>query len=419
MIRKVCFIVTGIVLYSSFLRGTNVIQEIMSLEYGDIVTKVEYLGEYGRADAVQFLGLAVKDSPNNIKTSTGFVLFRFSYLTQTYGNLTVEASGLIGVPKKGRIKGLLSWQHGTNTYRPASISMPSPGEGIGINALFASNGFIVVAADYVGLGISEDIHPYYHWASTIPAIIDLIKIGGIILDYKTGGSNRGLFLAGFSQGAGASVATHRELERSQATNFLLKGTAAIAGAYDLDGVSFPYGVRNSSSEEGNVVVNERGEAFGKGRIRSIIYMGYAANAYAHIYDQPISSMIRAPYDRRVRGWFDGTKDQRFYEQNLPRTAQELLQVSFLAALETGDTTHWAIQAMRENETYKWVPVQKLRFYFGAADLDVSPQDSKRAFHYMKKRGGNVELFNLGKYKHDEVILQALPLIQKWFDELSQ
>ncbi|MEL6536626.1 MAG: lipase family protein [Bacteroidota bacterium] len=373
---------------------------LTTLDYEGQVTRIEYLGEYSDLDAMQFLQLAVTSPAAPITTTNDFSLYRYSYYTLNYDSSEVLVSGLVGVPHTEEIKGLVSWQHGTNTYRPGSISSPSPDEGIGLGALFCGDGYVLVAADYIGLGISTEVHPYYHMESTTRTVVDLLRIGETVLNALTNDANMQLFLAGFSQGGGASVAVQRYLEEGNPTQLELKGTAAISGAYNLDEISFPYALQNKS-------------------INSMTYIGLAANAFAHIYNEPVDHIIQPSFADQVSSWFDGTKGADFLTENLPDSLSAFVQPAFIQAIENRDSNHWMVRAIQENEIYQFVPQHELRLYYGSADKDVSPEDSQDAYQYMQANGGNVKIFNLGPFSHDESILEALPYVKDWFDEIHE
>ncbi|NJN34136.1 MAG: hypothetical protein HC817_07695 [Saprospiraceae bacterium] len=132
--------------------------KISGINYAGQVNKIETLGYYSKAEAVTILGLA--DLPGKVETSCGFYLYRVTYKTKNWNNTDIWVSGLLSVPDTKDIKGLVSYQHGTNPDRNNTASKPTPLEGLGLSSLFAGNGYVLVAPDYIGLGTSQEIHPY-------------------------------------------------------------------------------------------------------------------------------------------------------------------------------------------------------------------------------------------------------------------
>lgn len=391
--------VLTLLLVTAFLacnKETTNIDKIVALDYGGKVTKIESLGEYSKAATVQMLQAAGLEHP--AETTCGYSLYRVHYKTQTFDNSQVIASGLIAVPNSENIKGIVSWQHGTNASRSNSVSTPSPAEGLGLSSLFAGNDYILVASDYIGLGASFDLHPYNHIKSTNNAVIDLLKIGEVILNDLTKNTNHNLYLLGFSQGGSATMGVQRALELNNPTKLVLKASAPIAGPYNLRGVSIKNSVKNDDSS-------------------AMFYLAYLANTYSVIYKKPLSSFVKKPYDTSLPTWYDGSKEVEFLEANLPKKLNNLFVDDFYNDLKN-DKTFWFTSALEENETYKWKPKSKVRFFYGANDTDVSPQESIQAYDYMKKIGGNVEIENAGAYDHNGSLLQALPKIQTWFNTIK-
>jgi hypothetical protein len=370
--------------------------KLSALDFGGKATKIEFLGEYSKAAAVQMLQLAELGHP--VETTCGYSLYRIHYKTRTFDNSEVIASGLIAVPNSENIKGLVSWQHGTNATRASSVSTPSPAEGLGLSSLFAGNEYILVAADYIGLGVSSDLHPYTHVKSTTNSVVDFLKIGEVVLNNLTNNSNHNLYLVGFSQGGSATMGVQRALELNNPTQLQLKASAPIAGPYNLRGISIKYSV-------------------GKDVVSSLFYLSYLSNAYSVIYKKPLSSFVKKPYDALLPTLYDGSKDYDFLVANLPLKVSDLFLADFYTELKN-DKTNWFTSALEENETYLWKPKNKVRFYYGLTDEDVSPQESIQAHDYMKKIGGNVEIENVGPFDHNASLLQALPLIQTWFNSIK-
>jgi Secretory lipase len=137
-------------------------------------------------------------------------------------NRPIVASGLVALPIKpnGRRAPVLSYQHGTifkDAEAPSNAMKPEEPP-----LVFASLGYIVLAADYVGYGVSKGApHPYLLSAPAAAAVNDLITAAR--LWRQQAGSpgptaNGQLFLAGYSEGGYATAAAHRELQQQGAAN---------------------------------------------------------------------------------------------------------------------------------------------------------------------------------------------------------
>jgi pimeloyl-ACP methyl ester carboxylesterase len=110
---------------------------------------------------------------------------------------------------------------------------------------FVSQGYAVVATDYLGYALSEyPFHPYMHADTEASAVIDSIR--GV----RNAASALGLTLngkvmvGGYSQGGHAAMAAQRAIESDHAAEFNLVAAAHLAGPYNvsqalIDGVVNP------------------------------------------------------------------------------------------------------------------------------------------------------------------------------------
>jgi hypothetical protein len=138
--------------------------------------------------------------------------WRISYRTVDGANQPIVASGLMAVPVKpaGSVSPVLGYQHGTifkDAEAPSNALAPDEPP-----IVLASLGFIVLAADYVGYGVSKGApHPYLLSAPTAAAVNDLLIAARL---WRQGTAHRGngqLFLVGYSEGGYATAAAHREI----------------------------------------------------------------------------------------------------------------------------------------------------------------------------------------------------------------
>lgn len=172
----------------------------------------------------------------------GVTAWRIGYLTTNEQGQQVLASGLVAVPDKpaGRTSPVISYQHGT-IFKDAEA--PSNALAAGEPPLvMASLGFIVVAADYLGYGLSKGApHPYLMSAPTAAAVNDLLTASRT---WRTGTTpltitrmapgNGQLFLLGYSEGGYATMAAHRAMQATGSLHLQqLVATVAGAGPYHV------------------------------------------------------------------------------------------------------------------------------------------------------------------------------------------
>ncbi|HTD03445.1 hypothetical protein [Undibacterium sp.] len=161
--------------------------------------------------------------------------YKLTYTTTDSSGHSVTASGLAAIPRKASslASPVLSYQHATaKTDAEAPSNHATPDEPA---VLFASMGYLVSAADYVGYGASKGLpHPYLLAAPTAASVSDFITASARWRKSQAIADNGQLFFTGYSEGAYATIATLRFLTQNQtASSALPVTTFAGAGPYDV------------------------------------------------------------------------------------------------------------------------------------------------------------------------------------------
>ena len=148
---------------------------------------------------------------------------------------TVSAAML--VPQGERCPGpypLLAYARGTDDDRDRTLADPSDRETALLAATFATRGYLVVATDYLGYAASDyPLHPYLHPATEASSVLDAIRAARAAAARLGVADNGQVFLAGYSQGGHAVMATHRAIERERPQDIALDASAPMSGPYDL------------------------------------------------------------------------------------------------------------------------------------------------------------------------------------------
>ena len=105
---------------------------------------------------------------------------------------------------------LVAYAKGTDVQKPRTLANPADGETFLLAAMYAAQGYTVVATDYLGYAKSAHAyHPYLHADSEASAVIDSIRAArnaAATLNVALSGK---VMLTGYSQGGHASMAAHR------------------------------------------------------------------------------------------------------------------------------------------------------------------------------------------------------------------
>jgi len=280
--------------------------------------------------------------------------YRLSYLTTDAQGQEIVASGLISVPLKmaGATSPLLAYQHGT-TFKDAEA--PSNHATASEPAVvFASLGYIAIAADYLGYGVSKGApHPYLLSAPSASTIIDLLTAART-WRRRTGLADNGqLFLMGYSEGGYVTVAAHRAMQSTGSPHLVnLQAAVPGAGPYHL-GVTLDELLRRVRDE--NPVL---GALISPGLLR---FLG---------------SSLR----RQVR--------EELLKRLLPDDADVVFDATMIDNYLADDND--ALE--RQSNVHDWAPVAPVRFFHGRDDQTVPYASATQTLQAMLARGaGDVSL----------------------------
>jgi Secretory lipase len=328
----------------------------------------------------------------------GVSLYRVRYWTSGFENRLTIASGLIAFPRDDRLRGVVSFQHGTASERRLAPSTPDPNNGVLAAAAFAGRGYLLVAADYVGLGTSTERHPYLHADSEARAVIDLLRAARGVVAATAMSWPETLLLTGFSQGGHATLAVQRALEAAPTDRLVVSASAPIAGPFDLAAIGFPFALEGASRA-------------------SSLYLAYMVDAYAGIYGESLASALREPYASIVPQLFDGAHDGDAIIAALPANPRQMFHDDFLQTYESTQA-NWLRERLVENGLHDWAPRAPIRLYFGSLDVDVSPREAEVEAQRLRDRGGQVTTVDVGAVDHEGSVLAAVPKVLEWFDQFT-
>jgi pimeloyl-ACP methyl ester carboxylesterase len=328
----------------------------------------------------------------------GITLYRVKYRTMNHDGFVVVASGLVALPNRNDLNSVVVYHHGTNAERRTAPSQPGLGEGVLVAAATAGTGNVLVAPDYIGLGESRELHPYMYTKTTSSTSVDFLRAARALVEHLRARWPASLYLIGFSQGGHATFAVQRDLEKLHDPQFEVKASAPIAGPFHVREVSFPQALTGKA----------KSHAF---------YLAYVANSYAQIYRRPLKSILTAAYVEKVPVLFDGDHTTEEISAAMPDHPRKLFNPEFLDAYDKGKS-HWFLDALADNNVDSWTPVAPVRIYYGNDDLDVLPEEARRAEIEMKRRGADVTAISVGPYNHDASALRAIPKALRWFTDLA-
>lgn len=241
------------------------------------------------------------------------------------------------------------YAHGTTTTQSKNLAnVSSDGEGSLLMAMYAAQGFIVVAPNYLGYDRSSlSYHPWLHAESQAADMIDSLRAAKSHL--ATGSATRPsakLLVTGYSQGGHVAAATHKVMERDHASEFTVTASGPMSGPYNL--VKFV-----------DVIVGPGPIAGGATLFTPLLITSYQG-AYGNIYTN-LTDVYQTPYVNAGARLFptDTPIDQLIAQGKLPNDptftqlfgAGGLLTDGFRAAYATSNLR----TAAQANTLLGWTP----------------------------------------------------------------
>jgi pimeloyl-ACP methyl ester carboxylesterase len=366
------------------------------LEYQRIARwDVDQLNKILKVDTPAFAGVSVTYSParNSVR------LYRVTYnsVVPERGNKPIVTSGLIAIPDgEGTSFPMVSYQHGTVYGKKEVPSFPeqSPETQLMI-AQFAGQGYIVIGADYFGMGNSSEPEGYMVKASHQQATYDMLTASRAVLDHLKFTTTK-LFLSGWSQGGFVTMAMLEKLEQSGVkVDAAVTASAPVDAFVALNGfLSFPR--KNDASWVNSLFIltafsfeNYYGVP---GLARSLI-----ADAY---YDVARKAYLREPFN----------------VADVPTDLHKLLRPDYFDAQFFAASAYGRLVA--QTQAYRWVIKSPVRNYYGESDEAISVGLGRLAMTYQQAIGnGNpaVEAVSTGPTTHRGTFATAVPQWKIWFD----
>ncbi|WOK08383.1 lipase family protein [Imperialibacter roseus] len=323
-----------------------------------------------------FIAFSGIDIPSEaIKYNTE--LYKVTYVTE-YKGQEITASGLIVIPTTVEPVGMISFQHGTiasHSEAPSASSVQN--SSLILYAALASTGFITVVPDFIGFGSSKDIlHPYYVKEATSTPIIDNLKAAHQLAQEHNLNFNEHLFLAGYSQGGYATMATQQAIENDPLDGFELLASFPSSGGYDVKGMQEYF--------------------FGLETYDNPFFLAYVALAYQTYYGwtEPLSNFFVEAYAEKIPNLFDGSKSGGQINEELSYTISELVQPDLLENIDTNPDYQYLVDGFNDNGLTDWTPTTKTYMFHGTADVTVPYQNSVDSYNKLIENGTPTSVLTL-------------------------
>ena len=314
-------------------------------------------------------------------------------------NRPTLASGLIAIPDQRLDSNpIISYQHGTVFTKTAVPSFPEESmETRLMVAQFAGQGYIVIAADFFGKGISDEGDSYLVKASTQQACVDMLFGARSVLTSLEIAPGP-LFLSGWSQGGWATLVLLQHLE---SLDVPVKCAATASAPADV------YTVMNRWINNPQPV----DAVF----LPGVVALQLAAQDH-YLQRGLVDDAIKPAYVEACRDLYANRIDWPTFHRRTPSRVNEMLNEAFIKDSAMSETDYWL--RLQAAHGYRWRSHTPLRCYYGEID-EVTPVYIARlpeGFHTITG-GGPTSSHSAGPAAdHRGTFLYAVRQQKIWFDE---
>jgi pimeloyl-ACP methyl ester carboxylesterase len=301
-------------------------------------------------------------------------VYKVTYKT-TYNNQEINASALVGLPLRAPAGPIISFQHGTiAAYSQAPTALESFDPEAVLYAALGSPGMISVAPDLLGFGASKSVlHPYYVEDLTASAVRDAVRAARDLASDKSIGFNGKLFLAGYSQGGYATMATHKSIEAQSLDGISLVASFPSSGGYDIKAMQEYF--------------------FGLDDYDQPFYLAFVAEAYkvTFAWAQPLTDFFNEPYADRIPELVNGTKTSDQINAQLSTHIADLVSADLLAHIDSDAKYKYIVDAFNDNSLTDWKPTIPMHMFHGDADVTVPFVNSQITYNKLLANGASTSV----------------------------
>lgn len=290
-----------------------------------------------------------------------------NYYTPGVKGETSNASGVMLVPTGEGCTAaapLVAYAKGTDVQKPRTLANPTDGETGLLAAMYAAQGYAVVATDYLGFAKSAySYHPYLHADSEASTVIDSIRAARAASGYVGANLNGKVMLTGYSQGGHSSMAAHREIEKSLASEINVVAGAHLAGPYNLSG----------SMKLTDAIAGYQ------------FFVPYLVTAWQKIYGNlysDVKTAFKAPYADWIETLLPNPtlnyttlvtsgKLPGMLGETPNQARDALFQPAFISDI-TANANNAVVAAAKKNDLLDWSPKSKVLLCGGSGDPTVPP-----------------------------------------------
>jgi len=365
----------------------------------------QYLGTF---DVATMSDILTKEVPQVLGDKVAYTaprnavkLYRVIYnsVVPEQENRPTVASGILAIPATGaRTMPLISYQHGT-LY--GDMAPPSDHERSFESRLmvsqFASQGYVVISADYFGFGASPEKDSYIVLNSQVQASYDMYRAALVVLEKEGIAINR-FFPTGWSQGG---VITMAFLERLETLGVPVTAVGTAAAQCDAFVMVNGFLSHPRPIDAGWVTT-------------MFILTAFAFEEYYRIPGLARGLFTDEQYDLARRVYL---KDPTVQEKDFPLDLRKLIRPEYFDAQYFAHSAYGKLAL--EMHPYRWDIKTPVRMYYGDVDQCLTIGLARLPMEWQKAMGNNkVEAISVGADgTHRLAFGRAVPEWKTWFDAM--
>ncbi len=407
MLRKFCFILFSLCLSMQVQAAENpeFVKVNAGLEYQLIATydqtKLDQILSSGIAGfmASSTQPDAYRNAFNPAKFAVNLYRVRYRSVIPELNNQPTLASGLLAIPVTGdKTFPVVSYQHGTVFDKSFVPSNPDKSMETSIMlAAFAAQGYVVVAADYFGRGLSALPDSYLVKDSTRQATFDMLWSAKDIMDSMQLTASH-FFMSGWSQGGWVTMQFLKKLD------ILGINVTAVAAASAPVDIYLTMNRWLNNYQPVDAVY-----------LPAVVAIQLQAQEFYMSQVGLLESAVKPEYLQASRDLYQGKIDWETFFKVTPPKLQDFIRSDFAKSGVLGDSPYW--QLLDKNQAYRWKSEVPLRTYYGGRD-EVTPKIIGQLPEATQKLLGGASASSIyagDQADHRGVFLFGVRDQKKWFD----
>lgn len=377
-------------------------------------------------DTAQFGNFEIASDPiaNNPAGVQSIDAVKLDYTSINVNGAPVTVSGGVDVPKiaPSTVRGIILYFHGTTVERenvPSRFTQTTDAggykDGTLLAALWASQGYVVVMPDYIGLGDDTgEPHPYVAYPSTNAqsGLAMMLAAKQVLAKYQITGTLP-LFLTGYSEGGAYALEAgnlmQQNAEYAKELNVQLKKAVPLSGFFDLSGTGVSYLFDNISLTGSNQwhTYNPLTSILSKPYLSAYLMLSFShysgtaapdilsssfyngpcpvgASICGNLYDTYFTAPQSSGYDDIVLAAADASATFAGYALS-SNAVTPLLTSSYATALENKDTSNPLYKQLVQADTYHFTPSFPVALVSLEQDSVVTRVNTDVAYQYFEQQ----------------------------------